>query len=815
MEREDIIVDILEAARNLHSRKLWKRFTNDDCFGVRIVSENEVMLGVVLGFGGEQYGLTLFRGPDATDCLVALLDTDGQGDDALDEMDILGFSMDTFGDLPPEAQAFMRDAGQHCRYEDQVPSFLAKPAGCLGRLPNDQELALLLVTLRSVVKADKKKLLQPTVLEDPEGICVINVSGSATEPQIHVTRERLEQKAKPTTIRLVTTSHDLGGLPRLNTTWLVGMPAIPGAVKGDDRTMQLLLVVDDANELVLQGKPIFSGDMEEAADTLTETFIGKGLSKIKGLPREIIFSSRKLHDAMNPILEPLNVKCIYAPSIPRLLEITAKFSEFVESDFLPFDDDAENFDVSNMEVPAPDDLEGWKEVDNRLFDRFIEYFDFEDRLWSSRAVKRYFGQDDLEFYMQEHEQRGVVAAYTAWGILDYRPNRNSKTHAEKMLKEGLPNPEAILLQARMDTWPTLYRVAGHNPRAGTVSLEDILLGGTVTVHDQLLSENIDDNLFLLARTFPAGTFQFIEMAGPPLGVGMGMGAVDFLRQCGLKFTPDDLCKNAHIFGRLWQWVTDWQANWKPPLLRNTDGHELLWHTASFSLEDPNLIRRRLTQRKDIEHDEDSDELVWNKATGNDNKMLGETITLGRIEFVGDELIVTVNSGERFATARKWLDKLPGVIFNDVQTRRFDTLEEDRPMDERISPPESLKMTPELASSIQEMLTKRYMEWLDTPLPTLEGKTPRQACKTDAGRQEVVMLIRTIPDPIGPAPVRVPREAMLYELGLQSESPSTKPTIIQNSQFPIPIEEISPERKVSRNAPCPCGSGTKYKKCCGR
>ena len=31
--------------------------------------------------------------------------------------------------------------------------------------------------------------------------------------------------------------------------------------------------------------------------------------------------------------------------------------------------------------------------------------------------------------------------------------------------------------------------------------------------------------------------------------------------------------------------------------------------------------------------------------------------------------------------------------------------------------------------------------------------------------------------------------------------------------PIPIVETAP--KIGRNAPCPCGSGRKYKKCCGR
>ena len=33
---------------------------------------------------------------------------------------------------------------------------------------------------------------------------------------------------------------------------------------------------------------------------------------------------------------------------------------------------------------------------------------------------------------------------------------------------------------------------------------------------------------------------------------------------------------------------------------------------------------------------------------------------------------------------------------------------------------------------------------------------------------------------------------------------------------VPHLSDSPrERRTGRNAPCPCGSGTKYKKCCGR
>jgi len=815
MERKDVIREAVQAAREFNDREFWKRFTNYDCFGVRITGQDETMLGVVLGDAGEEYGLSLFRGPDAVATLAGLLNSEGQGDDALDDMDMLGFSMEAFGNLPPEAQAFIREAGQHPRHGEQVPSFLAKPAGRQGRLPNDYELALLLVTLRGAAKADQEKPLQPATLEDEEGICVINVSDDAAVSQVSVTREHWEQEAAPTTIPLLPTTHNLDSLPRLKATWLVGMPALPAAIEGDDRTMQMLLVVDDTSEFILQGKPVFAGDMKETVETLAQTFQGKGLKRVQGLPREIVFSSQKLYDAMMPILVPLGVKCNYSANIPKLQAIVEQFYEVMEDGEVLFDDHREVPGVDEERMPALDDLKGWKEADKRLFHRFADHFEEEDRLWSSRPVKRYFGDDDLEYYMQEHDQRGVVMAYTAWGILDYRPNKNSKTHAEKMLQEGLPEPEAILLRARMEALPTLYRVASHNPKAGTLELEDVLLGGTVTVHDQMMSENIQDGLFLTARTFPAGRFHFIEMAGPPLGPAMGKEAIEFLKYCGMKFTPEGLRKDAHKFGRLWQWIGEWEANWKPPRMCNTDGDELLWHAASFSIENPDQTRRALMQRKDIEHDEEADELVWSKETRGDKRVLGEAITLGRIEFVGDELVLTVNSAQRLAIARKWLEKLPGVIFKDVHTRRWDEAEKDRPLDERISPPEPIEMTPELADSLQEMMDKHYMGWLDTPLPALSGKTPRHACRTKAGRQEVTMLIQTMPDPAGPVPIRAPREAMLRELGLEKESLSPPSAGSKKPEPPIPIEAVPPRPKVPRNAPCPCGSGRKYKKCCGR
>ena len=462
---------------------------------------------------------------------------------------------------------------------------------------------------------------------------------------------------------------------------------------------------------------------------------------------------------------------------------------------------------SNDKIPASGDLAGWKQVDRRLHDRFAACFDREGLLWSPRAIKRYFGDEDIEYYFMEHQQRGVAPAYADWGALHYRPTKSSKTFAEKLLAAGLPEAEAILLKARLVAYPSLYRVTRHASNAGTIDLEDVLLGGIVTVHDKMMSGCMEDGLFLSARVFPAGGFHFLDMSGPPLGRGMGTDAVEFLRQEGMEFTPEGLRYSAHLFGWLWGWMDDWQDRFRNVQLRNMDGDELLWHTASFSVVNMPATRQALLAREDIESQED--EFHWMARTGKAADQMHGPVHLGRLELVGDELVLTVNSANRLGRARQWLDKLPGVTFRSVSTRPWNESAEDQPLDERIAEHEEVEMTPELASSVQQMMDQRFMGWLDTPLPILSGKTPRQACKTPAGRQQVTMMIRTMPEPMGPAPVRVPRQAMLAELGLE-DSTEVAASFRQSS----PTGSIVSGR-IGRNDPCPCGGGKKYKKCCGR
>jgi len=38
---------------------------------------------------------------------------------------------------------------------------------------------------------------------------------------------------------------------------------------------------------------------------------------------------------------------------------------------------------------------------------------------------------------------------------------------------------------------------------------------------------------------------------------------------------------------------------------------------------------------------------------------------------------------------------------------------------------------------------------------------------------------------------------------------------EDALLPPPVEPIKTPKSAGRNDPCPCGSGKKYKKCCGK
>lgn len=439
-------------------------------------------------------------------------------------------------------------------------------------------------------------------------------------------------------------------------------------------------------------------------------------------------------------------------------------------------------------LPAPDDLAGWKAAE-AVLNRRIGNRIRSANLVNSESLRQYFGCKDEEYLLDEYDQMSVMHAFIEWLVNDYRPAlrrtgkkkkrkgghksrrkaaRLGKTLAERLLSEGISAAETKLLEACSQAHPSIFRITRVDADV-SLTVEDILLGGQRLVHDKLLSGCVEAGQHLTGRVFPAGEFHFFSPIGPPLSNLTALEAAEYLESVGVEFTYEGLHRQAEKFGWLWNWYDRKLDEGHMPHIRNTDGDELIWQTASFSVADEQATRAILAERDDIDYDEEYDEYHWLRHQTKGAGLDRGTLHLGRMQFLMDELVVDVNSAERLDTVRRWLEEIDGVKYLAVESQTIGELQKDSPMDNRMGPTESVEITPELASSLQESFRQHYIDWLDHPLPILEGKTPRQACRTKAGQQKVAMLIRTIPQPMGNEGVEIdiPRQEMFRSLGLES------------------------------------------------
>jgi preprotein translocase subunit SecA len=62
---------------------------------------------------------------------------------------------------------------------------------------------------------------------------------------------------------------------------------------------------------------------------------------------------------------------------------------------------------------------------------------------------------------------------------------------------------------------------------------------------------------------------------------------------------------------------------------------------------------------------------------------------------------------------------------------------------------------------------------------------------------------------------IPEDKRDEELGTDDNPLPLIPFQNQSKKSAVTTTKSSRSRKIGRNDPCPCGSGKKYKKCCGR
>ena len=440
--------------------------------------------------------------------------------------------------------------------------------------------------------------------------------------------------------------------------------------------------------------------------------------------------------------------------------------------------------IDTNKLPAPDNLAGWKAVEHALNDRISDRLR-QSELITQATLRQYLGCKDEDYFVEEYGRLSFMHAFIEWLVNDFRPTSHSgahsktgkkrrlgspgskKTLAEKMLAAGLPAAEAAVLESITSAYPSIYII--QKISAGqTLTVEDLILGGERLIHDKLLSGCVECGQCLTGRVVPVGQFHFFTPLGPPLPNRLAVDAVEYLKALGVELTAEGLRRGAIKFGRLWAWFDDQMEEDTFPQLRNSDGEELVLQTASFKVGDEKAVRDAFRRRADIDYDEEEEVYEWFREQDHDAILVGDTVMLGHMRFVVDELILEVNSEERLQAARRWLEAIPGVVFQGARMQTIDPDATDIPPDDRIRSEPDIILDPAVIAQVQESFREHYMKWLDMSLPMLQGKSPRQVCKTEEGRKKIAMLIRSIPMPVGNIQIEVPRDEMLREIGLATQ-----------------------------------------------
>jgi len=293
-------------------------------------------------------------------------------------------------------------------------------------------------------------------------------------------------------------------------------------------------------------------------------------------------------------------------------------------------------------------------------------------------------------------------------------------------------------------------------------LKDIFRGIETDVIEKQGSENARKGDILLARIVQIDHVAMLVGCGSILIPPNFKPAIIELRREMLKeyrhITPDELIDYDIEIRELYFDI--YESLFQPPQLCNTDGDPLLFHILHYDIDDPEKTFKRLcslsiaTDEKTLRSSAIMDnngritkvELSWSREGHKGSSVLDNTI-LGRIVINNRKLTIEVNSEARAKAIRK-----------EVETRlgkyaRYKTTEiqspESIPAKEKIAEGRNLEkemghdelmQIPEVCDKVANVLTAHWDGWVDKKIPALGGITPRQAVKTNDGRESVEALL---------------------------------------------------------------------------
>jgi Protein of unknown function (DUF2384) len=741
---------VVAAAKRFQDWEPWREFNDQYLFAFEVPGEPHPVFGIVLGAAGQEFGLSLYRGERAVE-QVHYVTTDPRPPMVAP---MLLLSFDPIGAVSDEFLSLVKAAGVT---ERVIPTVVDIRPGGRGHPPTNQHLRLLAQILEAMLRAADAELLRPRKFDATVGGKVLTLVVDAENGKVRDVTARFTDLA-PLPLAAATTHSLPWPLPELDPIdahRLVGFAPAPFGIAGAAQPPWVLCVLDPERdriaglEVVVPDAP---DDLDQAMQALA-SILAEPKDGPAGLPRRLTFVHRRLGEAM---AEPLRERGVIVDILDEHPAATQFFARLRD---MPAPDAPEP-----DRVPAAAAADRWLEHHRSLMARIDAKLTVQS-LHARKPLTAFFGDPDVLDDLDEVlEELGIDAAphrlaYRDWFVVAWRSKAKGSTRAEQLLAAPMPEAERRLLAARVAARTGLYRVVSR--RASLVLLSDVYSDFEIEVDDGALAAATSEGQALPARIGNADGYHFVVLLGPLLSPWQINAATAYLASSFGSFTSADLQRRPELLAALWQWWMDAAMHANTPQLTNTDGDRLDFRIGTFAVDDWPRLLAAFARRTDLRTDDDGEvatpeHWTWIRADATGNTILAE------LQRVGDELLVETNSEPRLESARRWLEAMPGVRF--VQQRQQQPDRAPRPR----RPADAAALPAAALAQLQAQIDAMTLRWLDERVPALGNRTPRQAVQTAEGREIVLRLIRTWPDPGGMPGLRTPRERLRRELGLDGE-----------------------------------------------
>ena len=345
---------------------------------------------------------------------------------------------------------------------------------------------------------------------------------------------------------------------------------------------------------------------------------------------------------------------------------------------------------------------------------------------------------------------------------------------------------------------TFYEVVWNEP-GERMRVWDVLVGGETEVIERSGSRNLRPGDLLFAQIWHQPELAVFGSSAPIcIPPDKKIEVIELRKKLKKRIakqnrylTPHDLLRYADLIRATYLDIRD--RLFLPPVLCNTDGDPLLFHTLTFRTESaeaafdglaPLAVGRSREELLDEAELSDDGKLLkadidWIKQGNRKFKTWDNTI-LGHIKISEGRVIAEVNSENRANRLRKEIEKRLGTMATHESTL-VPTLEEMRKnasQDAKEAELHEAEMAamlrdPGVRKQLQDVMQTQVETWIHQKIPALGGRTPLEAVRDPDGKEMVEALLldweRRDEKDVSPNPIRPDISALRRLLNLAPQA----------------------------------------------